>query len=870
MKLIKFITYFALLLACEGVLSQSTPQLVISAKVVDSGIELNWFPTNPIHWKDGMKNGYTLIRESNSGNTNNFKPITILPKSKEWFTSNVTAEDGVLFVVGEVLFNPDFNLPETENKDSWNLKYNYVVFESIKNTKVASPIGLGFTDSGIKKAEQYTYTIKDNSTGNSASVSITANDDQQIQSPLNYYHDFDFPDDQSLSDIVELSQPFVLKAILGKARPLLDSVVLRWAPSTPEIWRQAMIDGYDIYRLDEAGTRSKLTSVYPWNENKFKSIDLRDSLALLAASFVKDKGYPQKMQNENFYEQAAMGSNIHGFALMIADRSPLAAEILGLRFVDRDVKPGETYVYQIATKNLVSNIPVSDIRVINEFEPLMAPEGFIIIKEENTVTLQWLANSNMTNYGSYVVERALATDSVFQVLTNPPLVFMNDPALPQSYFMYKDTLHDFQVYNYRLKGSNAFGEWSDYAYGLGYRLDRTPPPPVVIYDGIYEEDSSRLKIVWDLPNDISDTKYHQVLLSDNADFNYSAVSEELLPTETVFYFNVKDLDTDRPFYFQVMSMDSSGNQALSITRYVSVPDLEKPLAVENFKATIDTNGLVLATWSPSKSLDVQGYYVYFSNDDGTDLTLQNNYLHTDTFYSWSIALNSLTKYIYIGVKAEDDNYNKSPISEIIRLRRPDKIPPPKPFLNQAFLDENNKVYLTWKQSSAIDVDKYIVFRKNNKVKKSEWQAIDTLSKEDLEYFDDTYPENTQLSYAIKAADDFNNISEISNAIPVNVPFNAHKYKLDFSIDKESGGMSTILKWKKEDVEKLKIEVPFTFEIFKSLGDEELEIFKEVPSAQFMFSDNVYEKNVLHNYSIRIKFDGEKFGALSESKSIIIN
>jgi len=871
MNRIKYCFLLSFTLCCNFCFAQGDGQILVNAIVAESGINISWFPTNVDQWKDGLNSGYTLSRETLKGGNEVFIAKNILPKNAEWFKLNVSQNNGVLLPIGEILYNPDFSLPTAGNSGTWALKYNYIVYETTINHSVALAVGLGFSDMKVTKGAQYKYTITHNQSGRSQSILVTVENGNVIKEPKNFKSEFSFPDGNSLSDMLQLSKPFVLQAIIGKARPKLDSIILRWGPSTPELWRNAMEDGYDIYRKDEENNRNKIATVFPWKEDLFRQIPKNDSIALLAASFVAEKGQPKKMENYNFFEKSNMASNYHGFALMIADRSALAADILGLRYVDLDVKPGEVYVYEIETKRLKSNLPPLDIRVVNEFEPLLSPEGFSIIKGEKQVTIQWLSKSNLTSYGSYIVERIKEGDSTFQIITNPPLVFIRESSVSQPYYQFIDSLsNNYDIYRYRLKGSNAFGEWSEYAYGIGFGIDKTPPEPVFVQSSDFEEASERLRISWKLPSSIGDVKYHQVLLSEHQDYNFSAVSGELAPTDTVFYFSVKEMFTDRPFYFKVMSVDSSGNDAMSIIRYVSVPDIEKPLAPENLKVTIDSTGRIQAVWSPSKSHDVLGYYIYYSNDNGTDLTMYNDFLHKDTIFTWTIPINTLTKNIYIGVKSEDDNYNRSFISGIIKLRRPDTIPPPKPFLTQVILEPKIGVYLHWKKSSASDIEQYIVFRKNNADTIVKWIAIDTLTKFELEYYDINFPHNTQLDYAIKAVDDFNNISEFSNVIPINIPFPKNKYLIGFHKLNTNSDMSVDIEWNKVDSKITNISVPHKYQLFRSTGNDELSLYKEFDSNQNNFKDTIEQKNVLYNYAIRVKFDHDRVGELSDVKSILVN
>lgn len=862
-------TYF-LIICFLGLWSSemySQDKIVVKAGVINNAILINWYSVDPKEWYEGLHYGYTIERESVNGKSDAFARQTIKLKPKQWFEDNAGPDGGLLLPINKMLYDDNGVLLSIDHENQGVL-FNYIVLESYQSQFIAEAMGLGFTDSSVVKGEKYRYTIRQNKTGISQTIEIVSNDGMEVQVPKDFEHKFDLKTGTSLSDMYAQSKSFELKAILGKARPKLDSIILRWGPTTPEIWRSAMQDGYEIFKIDSLFNRVKIATIKPWTMEQCKSISPNDSLALLAASFVKDKGLPQKMENENFVEQANMASNYHGFALMIADRSSLAADVLGLRYVDYDVKPGEIYLYEIETKSLKSTFALQTIRVENYFEPLLAPEGFSILKGEGAVTLRWLANSNLTNYGSYIVERAGSNDTSFQILTNPPLVFLNDPSVSQPYYSYTDSISINEVYRYRLRGSNSFGEWSDYAYGLGASIDQTPPVPVNIVSGSFEEDSVRIRLSWKVSDKNNGTAYHQVLLSEDQYFNYSAISGPLPANDTVFYFSVKDLITDRPFYFRVMSADTAGNISESIFRFVSVPDLERPFTPENFRVNMDPKGKITLNWSPSKSKDVTGYHVYYANSDGTDLTLANKSLLQDTSYSWDLDLNTITKNIYVGVKAEDDNYNKSFISEIIKVRRPDTIPPTRPNLNIAYY-ENNKVYISWKNSSSSDVIQYNIYRKLSNEAMANWKLIDSVDVSINQYSETPIGHDKNYDYAIKAVDDFKNMSTMSNYLQVHVPFPKEKYVVGIEKISFDGNRDINITWNKPNTKNWGNDFSFKYQLFRSIGNDELLLYKEFEENETYFSEKAALKNVLYNYSLRIKIDTDKYGALSEVKSILI-
>lgn len=842
------------------------PAIILNTIVSESDVLVSWYPTDPAAWKEGLTSGYTLTRETISGGGGSFSPVRTMLRDSLWFRDNVKEGDGVLLAVRGIIYGDNFL--RRSNRQNDELQYNYIVYESTTDIRIAEATGLGFEDKNTEKGATYRYTVKHNKSGQTTSITIQCVNDERMQEPEDYRHVFHWPDGNSLSDMLEQSEPFVLEAIVGKARPKIDSVMLRWAPTTIGIYRNALVDGYEIWRTKGSEKPVLLTTVKPWSEDRFHSIPLTDSLALLAASIVKNKGIPQGIAELDMYDKASVETNYFSFALHIADRSPLAADVLGLRYVDQEAEFGITYRYEIRTKQLQPNFPVPDIWVTNEFEPLLGPEGFKIIKEDKMVTLQWLAKSDMTNYSAYVIERLNPGDSVYQVLTPTPLVFIQHSEQKMFYNNFIDSVQNGIVYQYRIKGVNAFGEWSDYAYGRGFGLDITPPDPVSIVSGAFQPDSSRIRIAWTLPPDATDTKYHQILLSEDIQYNYSAVSGELPPTDSVFYLDLKGMDTDRPFYFQVMSVDSSGNQSTSIMKTVVVPDYDRPEPPTNFKAIIDSTGLVTATWSPSISKDVTGYYIYYANQSGFSLTMINDYLHKDTVYTWSLPMNTTTKNLYVGVKAEDDNYNKSFITDIITIRRPDTIAPVRPFVhNIELVDES--VYLDWKKSSSNDVEKYLVYRRFLSDTSQLWSLIDSVDMATLTYTDKSITFGGYVQYTVKAVDDFGNMSEFSKEVQVRVPFPSGKFvpilsKLTLSKDK-----SVTVNWEYDTKNHAQLDKSYTYQIFRSTGSQESLLYKEIVGDNSSFSDTDLQPGVLYNYAVRVRYDNGWTSELSEVKSILI-
>lgn len=845
---------------------QNTPSWVVQSAVKNRTLELTWYPTDAEVWKEGLRSGYTITRESMSGGGSKFTPLQTSIKDSVWFKTNVSPEDGVIYPIG-VMLNKD-NFINKDNKQNDELQYNYIVFESKWNIKVAEATGLGIVDKTIQVGTTYKYTVKHNKTGQTTSITVKCDEGTQLQEPKDYQHEFKWPDGNSLSDMLEQSQALVIKAIIGKARPKIDSVILRWVPTTIEICRDAMVDGYEIWRGKGGDTMKMLTAVKPWTEAQLRQMPRSDTFALLAAAFVMDNGIPQGIEQANMLDRATMESNYFGITLMAADKSQLAADVLGLRYVDKEVKFGETYHYEIKTKRLQANIPMQDFWVTNEYEPLTAPQNFRSEKNEKSVRLKWLPHGEVL-YSSFIIERLNPGDSVYQPITKEPIVFIRANELKNNQLSYIDSLPSNNVsYMYRIKGSNAFGEWSDYAYINAYGVDRTPPNAVSIISGKYIIADTTIRISWRSNSIDNDLKHYQVMIADNPDYNFSAISGELSPNDTVFILSLRGMEVDRPYYFQVNSVDSSLNVTRSVSRFVFTPDNERPLPPPSLKAEISDKGVVTVTWKPSSSKDVVGYYVFLSNNDPKKLALVFDKPLNDTTFSWSIDLNSLTKYLYVAVKSEDDNYNRSYLTEVLQVRRPDTIAPMSPLVTTIEV-KNENIQISWNKSGSNDVEKYLIFTKTSDDTLAMWRLIDSVDNDIATYYtkSDLYEQN--LLFAIKAVDDFGNKSEISNSGQAFLQFPSNKHVPKIKQLVLAKNKSVDVSWQKDGLEIKGKKTGYSYHLYRSIGSQNVMFYKEIPDTEFTINDNKVQSGVLYNYAIRVKYENGWTGDLSEIKSILI-
>ncbi|MDP4227653.1 MAG: hypothetical protein Q8910_14875, partial [Bacteroidota bacterium] len=222
------------------------------------------------------------------------------------------------------------------------------------------------------------------------------------------------------------------------ARPLPDSILLRWAPDNFSGWNAGNKYGYYIVRLTimkggkliRSPRPAFLTSgpVKPWPLEKWEPLADSDKYMAVAA---------QAIYGETFNVSAGKNASIldvvnkakeqdsrFSFALFCADQSRNAAIASGLWYTDRDVRKDEKYLYRVflaAPGNIIQTDTAIVYTGTSEYLPLPKPQKFSADCGNKTVILHWDRKILSSYYNSYQVERS--EDSIhFSPLRMQPLV----------------------------------------------------------------------------------------------------------------------------------------------------------------------------------------------------------------------------------------------------------------------------------------------------------------------------------------------------------------------------------------------------------------------------------------------------------------
>lgn len=652
-----------------------------------------------------------------------------------------------------------------------------------------------------------------------------------------------------------------------------DSVVLRFAPSDYAFWERARNSGFVIKRGKDSLNLKTIATVFPIPFEKIDtSIFSKDSFALMAAGLLYGKVDRSNLQG--FMQEYRANQQVLNMSLMVSEFSSQAANILGFRYVDKDVVRGENYYYEISNPIYTYKKHNGTSNVKNVFKPIRPPYQLEISPGDKALTLSWSKDYNNSAFTYYMIERSDDNKNFF-LLTERPLVFLKPESQQAvSEFTYTDSFNlvNNTKYYYRLYGGTSFAEFSPAALIEGTPRDLTPPVPPQLAQVYYNDTAHIFNLEWenDFENMAADFSYMQVMVSRSETGPYVALSQKL---DIVDFNYTHELgpqvseDMEGRYFFRIDCYDESGNMSSSNFESSFVPDYTNPEVPDSLIGFIDTLGFVNIKWPKSRSKDVRGYWLYWANDPDAEFSLVSQNILTDTTYKYYIEEKSLTKSIYYTLRAEDYAYNRSDAAIVLKLRRRDIVPPITPTIKVVYTD-SLKLKLSIMPSGSDDVRMNHLFRRDIDSKDTAWVLLDSFPSVTM-YNDHKAALNTHYEYKIRAVDSTGNIGSYSPIKGGIIRPNSNDVQIkDFKLTQDKNGNTVLINWK-FDLPKFLKNKNYSFIILRSTGQEGVKFYKEVNAESLTLKEDNLSSNVLYNYAIRVKFENESNGALSVTKSILI-
>ena len=666
------------------------------------------------------------------------------------------------------------------------------------------------------------------------------------------------------------------------ARSFGDSVVLRWAPTTPGAWRLANRYGYQVWRQELQGDTTVSDTAQlvgaavlltpqplrPWSLAEWKrrfAADSHRATAAVAAQVLYGKQWGLSPRNLQGWltplRQAAVAlQNRYGFALFVADIDPPVASGLALRFVDHTAERGRTYLYTVAAlvpDSLYEILPATTVVRVDSPSPVVPPANLRTEENDGEILLHW---DNIGGFTAFWVERSEDGGRSYRRLTTVPLVRVYGEGEEGHHWIYRDTtVRNYVRYRYRVIGITPFGEQSPPAEIDAMGRDRTPPqPPTLLQPMPTIEGWIQVQWEWDDPQ-AQDLQGFVVYRSADGREGYHPLMSQPLPPTTRQFVDTAATEAE-PFYM-VAALDTARNAAFSVPYRAVMIDTVPPAPPDTVWGSIDSNGIVRLWWRMGTEPDLLGYRVLWANDTTHEFSQATNTILQDTVFVDTVVLNTLTPFIYYRVAAVDFRRNHSAPSKIIALRRPDTLPPVPPVLREVTAAVA-AIQVAWVPSTSRDVAYQLVERRA--AGDTSWSVLITLSPNDSLFLDQAAAPDTVYYYRIVAVDQsgnrsvsplpgFTSLPKRAGADPV-VQVRA-RYDPDSHVVR--------LQWEYPYVPNQ----PYWFVVYRGYQHRPLEPYKAVPSTQRTFVDRDLIGSGVYRYAVQVR--RQLFGLSPLSTAVMV-
>lgn len=564
---------------------------------------------------------------------------------------------------------------------------------------------------------------------------------------------------------------------------------LRWGYGDANTWYANFREGVTVYRRrvsPEPTAFQAIDIVKLVPDEELEALAANDESGMLGAlhgvayqewenSIYQGEGDDFGVKRDNF-------NNRYVLYHYAADRNRAAARAAGLSYTDEDVAPGVTYAYRVVSEGSAT---VMAYKVVSPVVKRARPLVHSRVEEEGAVTLRWDRELHNRYFSGYFIERSPVGREEWTRLTEAPYVQGYDKeyeAAPQ-HFSYTDRIANGIPMRYRIVGLDPFGDESEPSpVVIGRGRDRTPPAVPTLSADESELLHLSKTLRWHQPAGEAVTAYHLERRFNNKS---KLVIDFAGPTDSL---KIDSLDEPGTYSYRLIAQDAAGNLAWSEPLITIIHDREVPDAPSGLSAETDTSGVVTLTWDATTDARVVGYYVFAADADDRTFRRLTGQGHPYRLYRDTLETSLANQYRYYCVMALDKDFQYSPMSDTLKVVRPDVIPPaPAQISDFQVLDEG--IHLNFRHSNSSDVVKHQLLRRE------ENNTFGTILREwerpPFNFVDTTVMADSTYFYAYRAVDNAGLISAVTTELQVS----AKRRELDpptLSVATENGRI--VLTW----------------------------------------------------------------------------
>ncbi len=421
-------------------------------------------------------------------------------------------------------------------------------------------------------------------------------------------------------------------------------------------------------------------------------------------------------------------------------------------YFDTDVESETAYYYVVRAFDW--NIPPQNSNFSNEanatvldFIPPEKPTGLWIetVSTGNELTLHWTANTDVDLQG-YSIFRCI-DNITFQWITN----------VTAGNTSYNDTgLTDGVTYYYKILAFDEVPNLSPFSNVVsGVPQDTAPPsvPTGLTVTTLMEV--GKLRLDW-IPPPEPDLIGYRIFRSNTSGGPYELIADNWtlttyhdsgLESETVYYYIVQAYD-------EIPNDSTNSTEAWGITMDSTPPSPPVMLGV----TVIPTGNTLNVTWQPNPEPDVQGYFL-FKSDDGVSFQGVAVIPAGTEYYNDTGLMDGVTYYYQL--KAFDEVPNFSEYSNTVSGTPMDTVAPSIPTGLIVSLEEPYTLNLSWDHNPEPDVKKYWIYVSTDNITFSIYGFIPSLRNHTVI---PNLEEGLTYYYYVVATDEVPNISPNSTVV----------------------------------------------------------------------------------------------------------
>jgi len=265
---------------------------------------------------------------------------------------------------------------------------------------------------------------------------------------------------------------------------------------------------------------------------------------------------------------------------------------------------------------------------------------------------------------------------------------------------------------------------------------------------------------------------------------------------------------------------------------------------------IDTTGVVTLHWNNNKEEDLNGYRVFRSNFQRSEFSQVTSEPVDTAEFKETIPLHNLSREMYYKIQAIDTRFNPSGFSKVLKLIKPDVVPPVAPVFKEWKAD-GDKLSLSWTASASKDVSKL-----NLKIKqdgKNNWVITKSFGAADKMQYEYSGLKSGGYEFTVEAIDSGGNATS-SKTLKANITGGARKSIENINATPNRTEKKIVLAWRYEEPDAEKVL------IYRAEGNGNVTLYKSISANNKQFTDEEVVINTEYSYYLKLVFkNGEESG-----------